>query len=69
MKRKKTGKIKPKSKLWLLCIRDQFGIVLDVIPHHDYDNLMMEGMELAKIKKGTWEIYNHHGRLIDGSTK
>ena len=68
-KRKKTPKTKQKSRLFLLCVRDQCGIVLDVLPGHNYDDLMMVGMDLAKEKKGTWELYNSFGRLIDGSTK
>jgi hypothetical protein len=67
--RRKKKKTTQKINLYLLCIRDKFGIVLDIVPHTNYDTLLMEGMELSKEKKATWEIYNSYGRMIDGSTK
>jgi hypothetical protein len=42
-------------------------MVLEVIPHYDYEHLMLEGMDLANEHKGYWEIYDSHGKYIDGT--
>lgn len=67
MNRKK--KTKTKNKFFLLCIRDEVGIVLDIIPNDDYDILILEGMDRVHGLPHTWEIYDTYGRYIDGNKK
>lgn len=69
MSRRKNRKTRVKTKFWLLSIKDKNGIVVDVIPHSDYDTLILEGMERAKEVQGIWEIFNAYGRLVDGSRR
>lgn len=69
MSRRRNQKKKIKTKFWLLSIKDKNGIVVDVIPHSDYDTLLLEGMDRAKEVNGYWEIFNSYGRLVDGSRR
>jgi len=65
---RKTKKTKTHNKFYLLCIRDKSGMVLDIIPHHDYDMLLLEGQDRAREVDGSWEIFNSSAQSVDGSS-
>jgi hypothetical protein len=64
---RKTKKTKTRNKFYLLCIRDKAGMVLEIVPHSSYDTLMLEGQDRSKALKGSYEIFDAYGRLIDGN--
>ena len=66
--KKKKKKKKANKKLFILAVKNNKGQVTDLIPSYDYSNLMVEGMDLAKEKKGSWSVYRLHkpGVEIDG---
>jgi len=65
--RKKAKIIRQTRKLYILTVKNKDRLVLEVIPHYDYEHLMLEGMELAKEYEGYWEIIDSRGKYIDGT--
>jgi hypothetical protein len=68
MKKKRRNKLD--KKLYILAVRNKQGQVTDLLSSYDYSNLMLEGMELAKEKTGSWSIFRMFkpGIEIDGGT-
>ena len=65
--RKKAKTIRKTRKLYILTVKNKDKFVLEVIPHYDYNHLMLEGMRLATDHEGYWEIMDAFGHFIDGS--
>ncbi len=66
LKPRKKRKKKDNKKLFVLAIKNKQGQVLDLLTSYNYSALMIEGMELAKEKKGRWTIYTSRGKEVDG---
>jgi len=65
--RKKAKTTRKTRKLYILTVKNKDRFVLEVIPHYDYEHLMLEGMQLAREHEGYWEIIDSTGRYIDGT--
>ena len=68
IKRRRKKRRKKNKNLYILAVRNNDGQVTDLLPSHDYSSLMIEGMDLAKERKGSWSIYRmfRPGVEIDG---
>lgn len=62
-----TTTVKPKSRLFILCIQLEDGTIDEVIPGNNYDQLYLQGSTESKVRGGYWSTYDAQGRFIDGN--
>ncbi|MGH7974879.1 MAG: hypothetical protein ACREBR_05090 [bacterium] len=58
---------KPKSRLYIGVVQDEFGKIQRVFPRSTYDEAWLISSTESKAIGGFWEIRDFQGREIDGN--
>lgn len=58
---------KIKKSLFLLCLQNDEGRIMQILHDCSYDRLYIKASDETRKTKRYWSIFNAHGRFVDGN--
>ena len=60
-------KKKAKGSLFILCLQNEDGRIMQILHDWNYDRLWIDAFDLSKKMGRSWTIFNANGQVVDSN--